>query len=93
MVPGAIQCVDDAVERHLIRVEGNAESVLLHVDRNGLNIADLFDGLTGPRRRTASDDPRCFQNVSDAFRKGASRNTGGDQEHDRNSSHGGLSSQ
>ena len=82
MVPGAIQSVDDTAERHLIRVEGNAESVRLHVGRNGLNITDLFDGLTGPRRRSASDDPRCFQDVSDAFRNGAPCNTDGGYQHD-----------
>ncbi len=91
VVSGTVQRIDDALQRDLIRVEGNAESVLLHVGRNGLNVTELFDGPPGLRGCTASDDSRCFQDVSDAFREGASRNTDGDYERYRNSSHGGLS--
>jgi hypothetical protein len=75
VVASAVQRLDHAFERCLIRVERNGEGVLFHVGRNGLDVADLFDGLTGLRRRTASDDSRCFQHVRDAFGKGASGDT------------------
>jgi hypothetical protein len=75
VVAGAVQRTDYAFERRLIRVERNGEGMLFHVSRNGLNVADLFDGLTGLRRCSASDDPGCFQHIGDAFRNGASGNT------------------
>jgi len=58
-----VEGFDYVIDRHFLIVKLHGHGVGTHVRFHGVDIFQLLDGRTGPRRGAASDDAGCLEDV------------------------------